>query len=62
MVSASAVTYVLAGDDGAGENTFEGSTAGSSRGVRDEVEEVIKVVEAELSCGIVYNVVDEDKA
>lgn len=62
MVSASAVTYVLAGDDGACEYTFEGSTAGSTRDVRDEVEEVIKVVGAELSCGIEYNVADEDKA
>jgi len=61
MVSASAVTYVLAGDGGAGEYTFEGSTAGSTRDAR-EVEEVIKVVEAELSCGIEYNVADEDEA
>jgi hypothetical protein len=60
MVSASAVTYVLAGDDGDGEYTFERSTVGSIRGVRDEVG-VIKVVAAELSCGIEYNVVDEDK-
>jgi len=49
---------VLAGDGGAGEYTFERS-AGSTRDARDEVEEVIKVVEAELSCGIEYN---EDKA
>lgn len=61
MVSASAVTYVLAGDGGAGEYTFERSTAGSTRDARDEVEEVIKVVEAELSCGIEYSVADEDE-
>jgi hypothetical protein len=69
MVSASAVTYVLAGDGGAGEAeglivryTFEGSSAGSTRDARDEVEEVIRVVEVELSCGIEYNVGDEDEA
>lgn len=60
MVSVSAVTYVLAGDGGPGEYTFEGSSAGSTRGVRDE--ELIRVVEAELSCGIEYNVADKDKA
>ena len=62
MVSASAVTYVLAGDGGAGEYTFEGSSAGSTRDARDEAEEVIKGVEAELSCGIEYNVANEEEA
>ena len=52
---------MLAGDGGAGEYTFEGSTAGSTRDARDEVG-VIKVVDGELSCGIEYNVEDKDKA
>ena len=52
---------MLAGDDGVGEYTFEGSTVGSTRDARDEIEAVIKVVGAELSCGIEYNVEDEDK-
>lgn len=41
--------------------TFEGSTAGSTRDAREEVE-AINVTDGELSCGIEYSVAEEFEA